>query len=246
MNWYKKSQQSLFPFFSDLPPQKPFSIEKTEQYRKLIQRTPQILQNLLEQCNDREEIIKILKTYNFKFKIIKNVISVNINEQIYIIDDTLTLRNALDWIWTISDLHLDNYVDYPDFNKEFWNHPYTVYHATHSENLPDIKKYGLKMKKDSRGIENRYTGAAVFTSDNPDDIESYGNLIVKINTIEMKKDNYMPEVSQEKPIINANKREALAHKIGLKEFFVEIEHGISPTTIIFFGNIPPKYLEILK
>jgi len=61
----------------------------------------------------------------------------------------------------------------------------------------------------------------------------------------MKKDNYMPEVSREEPIINANKRESLAHQIGLKDFFVETEHGISPTTIIFFGNIPPKYLEIL-
>ena len=79
MNWYKKAQQSLFPFFSNISPQKPSSIEETEEYQKLIKRTPFLLETLLEQCNDLKNAIKIMKTYNFKFKTIKDVVSVNIN-----------------------------------------------------------------------------------------------------------------------------------------------------------------------
>lgn len=248
MNWYKTAieNQTDFPFFKDMPEQKATPVEGTEEFQKLLKRTPDIVQNLLDNCKDIQEATKTLKLYKFKFKVVEDIISININDKVYIIDDMLELKDPYDWIWSISDSNLDHYVNYPDPNKEFWDNPVTVYHATLAKYWPTIQKIGLEARDETRGINNRSTGAGVFTSDNTDDIGSYGDMIIEINAPQMKADGYMPEVSKEEPIMEAEKREALANIIGLQEFNVEVEAGIWPNTIIFFGDIPPKYLKELK
>jgi hypothetical protein len=248
MNWYKKAQiekQEDFPFFKDIPKQKAMPIEQTDQYQKLMEKTPDILQDLLDNCKDFEEAIKILKLYKFDFKVIKDIAVVYLNKKTYIIDDMLEMRDPYKWIWSIGDWELDNYVEYPDFNKEFWDYPSPVYHATSPENWEIIKEEGLAQKDMIRGIENRSTGSAVFTSDNPDDIANYGSVTIEINTPLMKSDGYTPLVAKEEPITRSEKIEALANLIGLQDFFAEVESGISPSTIVFFDHIPPKYLRAL-
>jgi len=243
MNWYKKSQQQSFDFLKGLNLRQ-IPIEETSEYQNLIQKNIQLLRKLIDSCQSFQEAINALKTYGFKFKIIKDIISVEIENKIYIINDIPEIKDPYDWIWSINDWNLDNYVDSQNYNEEFWEYPQIVYHATTEEKWSQIQLIGLKVKDESRGIDNRSTGAAIFTSDNPDDIEPYGNVVIEINTPKMKADGYMPEVSKEGPIITAEQREALAHMIGLDDFYVEIgDAGIRPNTIIFFKNIPAQYLR---
>jgi len=94
MNWYKKTQQENFPFLKDMPKQKATPIEESPQYQKLVRRTPILLQNLLDKCETIKDAIQILKLYGFKFQIANNIISVNINNKIYIINDAMVLIDA--------------------------------------------------------------------------------------------------------------------------------------------------------
>jgi len=247
MNWYKKAQESQedLPFFKDIPKRKSTPIEQTEQYQQLLEKTPSVLQDLLDNCSNLKEAIKILKLYKFKFKIMKDVIIVYIDNKTYIIDDALTMKDAVEWVWSLYDRYLDDYIDYKDFNQEFWKNPDYVYHATTPESWQVIKKEGLLKKDRSRGINNRSTGSAIFTSYDIEEINSYGNIVIEINTPLMKSEGYMPTVSKEIPIVEYEKREALAHLIGLEDFSSDIEHGISPSTVIFYDNIPVKYLRLV-
>lgn len=108
---------------------------------------------------------------------------------------------------------------------------------------------GLKQMDKIRGINNTSTGAAVFASDNPNDISSYGNVIFEIDIGQMKTDGYMPNVEQEEPISNALRRKQLAYLIGIEEYYPEEEYaseGLYESTYIIFGNIPPKYLKVYQ
>lgn len=201
------------------------------------------LEDIIENKIDLNEVIQSLKNKNIPYKIINDVISVPINNQIYIIDEDLFIEPAEEWIWTVRNI--EDYINIEDFNTYFWEHPFTVYHATTPENIEEIKTNGLKLQNKTRGINNRSTGSAIFTSSEPDDIQSYGDIVIEINTSQMKKDKYTPEVSKEEPVSEAEQIESLANKIGLEDFQAEVEHGISPTTVIFYQNIPPKYLRIL-
>jgi hypothetical protein len=123
-----------------------------------------------------------------------------------------------------------------------------LYHATYSDHLEEIKKNGLQLKNETRSINNRNTGAAVFTCDNPDDIANHGNIIIQIDVGKMKQDGYTPDVSKETPIQAAETREALANKLGLEMDFISSynSEGLYTSTVIFYGPIPPKYLGLYK
>jgi len=165
----------------------------------------------------------------------------------YVIDDPNdtypTVKEAEDWINGMWDAELEMFI--PTEDHDFWEYPETLYHATNSENVPSIKRYGLRPEDQSRGISNRSTGSAVFTSRSDEDIESYGDVIIAINTHQMKIDGYTPEVSEETPLEESNKKERLANMIGLDNYIKEdySSEGLSDNTIIVYGLIPPKYLE---
>jgi len=245
MNWYKKAQQHDFSFLKDIPVQSIPSLEEREDARPYFKKDTKSLRDIVEyQAHNLSELISILERFKFPYKKINDVIFVETEDGNYIVDDMMDLKKPIDWIWGIWDV--DPYIEWPNFNENFWDSPQIVYHATSDENLDTIMKRGLMVRDRSRGMGNTQTGMAIFTSENPDDIDAYGERIIEINTSLMKQDGYMPEVSRESPIIEAEKREALARMIGLDDFFVEIEAGISPSTIIFYDNIPTKYLRIYK
>lgn len=132
-----------------------------------------------------------------------------------------------------------------DFSKEFWHdvgEKSVLYHATPEHNFDSIKKSGLHPREETRGIGNRGTGAAVFTSSNLNSIESYG-VPIGIDLHAMKRDGYTPRVSQEGPIAEYDARQALASKLGIDDFGQDEEPGIDPDTVIVYGNIPAKYLK---
>jgi len=165
-------------------------------------------------------------------------------------DDTLiyeedgSITEAHEWI---NDVEPFNYYE-PEPDDHFWRDSlkgFYVYHATPQENVKSIMRNGLGLQSRTRGIENRYTGPAIFTSDNPEDIDSYGDTVIEINVGAMQADGYMPYVAQEEPIEDKNLRERMAHKIGLEDYYGYVESGISETTYVFYDSIPAKYLKIL-
>jgi hypothetical protein len=132
------------------------------------------------------------------------------------------------------------------FNKDFWEYPPLVYHGT--DNLKGVLKSGLEPRSETRGINNRSVGAAVFTTQ---DLElakdySYGpdGGVVIINTKQMKQDGFTPFVSQEPEILENELLGALAHRIGLGDYFPEESSDmVTPDTVIFYKLIPAKYLS---
>lgn len=136
-----------------------------------------------------------------------------------------------------------DYIEEPNFNDEFWDYPAPVYHGTTEEAWEDIKENGLEPRSDSRGLTNKGTGAAVFTSLDTTVPENYGDVLLEIDTKAMKKDGILPYADREEPLIEADALEALASKIGLDNYYVDREEGLDPDTVVFHGPIPPKYIS---
>lgn len=141
-----------------------------------------------------------------------------------------------------------------DFNQNFWDFPYTLYHCSKEENKEAIIKFGILPKSDTRGITNRSTGPAIFTSMSEEEIESlkgsYGSVVFVINTKLMKKDGYMPDVEKEPEWERAHKLSFVLQKIDKKdtypEQYVDSSDGVSDYTVIVRGKIPTKYLSIIE
>ena len=252
-SWYKYAQmlQEEFPFYQDIPVQEPPVPEAVFKAPK----TPEMLDEVIGDCEDYNQVITALKQNGFDWQEIKFpqdvIITVNINGQIYVIDDFYlpTSEEGDEWVNNKWEHELYTYIP-PSEDDDFWQQVgkgFTVYHATSSENVNSIMREGLLTKNESRGISNRGTGSAVFTSDNPNDIDSYGDTILAINVGQMKEDGYTPTVSKETPVEESQARSALAHKIGLTNYEPSNDYaseGIYDTTIIFFGSIPPKYITV--
>ena len=154
-----------------------------------------------------------------------------------------TVQDAVEWIYAADLDALYPNAD-EEFNTDFWSSPAFLYHNTDSVKLPNIKRYGLRLMNDSRGIANRGTGAAIFTTW---DLEQacnhyYGDLIVRIDTAAMKVAGYTPFVSEETPCREYEQYNALAHLLGVEVEF-DLESGIAHDTIIVFSPIPPQYLK---
>lgn len=140
-----------------------------------------------------------------------------------------------------------------DFNKLFWEYPQTLYHCTNRENYELIKKDGMiKQKYDNRGISNRNVGDAVFTTRESEEIpffkSYYGPIVLAINTIQMKKDGYTPEVEMEPDWAEAYKLAYVFTKIENKDVeaarFVDSSDQNTEWTVIVYGNIPIKYVTV--
>lgn len=144
-------------------------------------------------------------------------------------------------------LFKQNYNDYLnldtiDFNKQFWQYPQKLYHATPNKNLKSIIKHGLKAVSESRGLSNRSIGNAVFSSLNPDVIDAYGDTIFEINSQLMKSNGFMPYVSQEPEIEENQYISSIMHMID-EEYNFDIESGMDYETVIIHDNIPSKYIK---
>ncbi len=189
-----------------------------------------------------------LKTVHFNTG--ASIDTIKFNNHIYVLDyDMQKYEEASEWLNGIYDHYLYQYITERDYNKEFWDdigQGYILYHASPEENLDSIMKHGLRASDETRGLSNRGMGNAVFTSPNPDSLDSYGNLIIAIDVSKMKASGYMPEVSQEEPFKEKEMREALAHKIGLEEYYHEdySSEGLYEDTVAFYGDIPKRFLTI--
>lgn len=168
---------------------------------------------------------------------------------LYVIDDFDFVSSvpAQEWIDNINSMYLDDYLNFPDKGDEFWSYPSVVYHATDSSNVERIMSEGLFPRSESRGLSNRDMDSAIFTSLSPDVIDSYGDTIIAINAPQMKADGYTPDVEAETPLVDSEKRSAIANLIGFDEYVTKeySGEGYDYDTLAFYGVIPPKYLEVL-
>jgi hypothetical protein len=134
------------------------------------------------------------------------------------------------------------------FNDGFWDSPGPLYHGTDD---PDaVMEEGIGPRSETRGLNNRGVGAAVFTSGEPEAIESYSGCrgcgLVEIDTGAMKRDGYTPRVSQEPEVLEQDLLDSIAHRLGLE---YEIEYGdagIDPATVIIHGPVPARYLRLVS
>lgn len=256
MSWYKKSQQEDFDFLKKMPQNTETPIAETEEYKDLSNRAGKTFEGVLEEVNGEKSVVSVIKQYGLSYKKINLndniIITVFLGDKLYVIDDfdNPTLKEASEWLWHVfSSNRIDYYLPSSDYSSIFWKNlgrNKVVYHATTEEYKDIILEDGLMRMDKTRGISNRGTGSAIFTSYNPDDIESYGNVIFEINLSKMKEDGYMPEVSKEIPIEESEKLSQLAHKIGLQDFVGPDynSEGIYESTLIIYGDIPVKYLSI--
>ena len=209
-----------------------------------------------------EALESYLKTQGVPFKKVtfKHEILYNIANE-YIIDDPdyPDLEDIEHWLFQITehDFWEITGIDYQErFNNWFWDQVGSrieynqVYHATREENVDQILDHGLQMAHESRSMENRHISSAVFTTLEPSLLYDgyYGDAIFTIDTLAMKRDGFTPEVSREPEFEEYYVQKLLADKLGYKEFERYKPTGMSTgnwdQTVIFYEDIPPKYLKI--
>ena len=181
------------------------------------------------------------------------VFVVSLNNTKYVVDPDGRTDELSTWLWTLDDRRLTEYSSITNFNENFWKYANIaeLYHGTHKEYVDSIKTNGLLLRNDSRGISNRSTGNAIFTTTEPLRTDSYGGYLVIIDVNKMRADNFMPEVGKEEPVHEAEMRHNIAEKLGEEDFIADgslsLENeGIWGDTIVIYENIPAKYLRIEK
>lgn len=170
----------------------------------------------------------------------------NYNGSRYVLGDQ-SVSEVNEWINDVSDP--SDYINYRDFNEEFWSeigNGVFTYHATDPDNVDSILEVGINASSETRGMSNKNTGDAVFTSTNIDAIDPYGSAVFAIDLGAMAKDGYKPSVSLEEPIQEHGMYEALAHKLGIDNYNRDIESGMDFDTIVIYGHIPPKYIKRVR
>ena len=216
------------------------------------------LKNKISYAKSLHEIFYILKGCNIQYKQIAfskadPILAINYRNKLHIIDGegNFELRTGEEWIQNIIESgYIDFYVEPSDFNKQFWEgvSDYKLYHGTSRENIEDIMTQGLRPSYKTRGLSNQGTGSAIFTSSEESTASYYYDVVIEINVGAMKADGYMPYVSIEEPLSEAEAINSLANKIGLENYEHQIDSsdGLSFDTVIFYEPIPPKYLRIVK
>ena len=250
MNWYKKAQQR---YLWDNDPQLP----NANMDRSLIEISGDIEEDISDSKNITE-LQSILFNYGIRdideviFEKTKDKIwTFEYNDKLHLIDLSFpypSFSNAEEWLYSIGN-NAWQYIDIKDFNEEFWGdigQGQFVYHGTREDRIDDVMREGISPMNETRGIENRSTGAAVFTSPLPEIASTFYEIVLEIDLGQMKTDGYMPQINKEEPVEEAEALSILANKIGLEDFEAEYESGLDPRTIIFYGNIPAKYLRIVE
>jgi hypothetical protein len=113
--------------------------------------------------------------------------------------------------------------------------------------LQGVLKDGIEARDQTRGISNRSMGSAVFLSLEPSGIDSYStDGAVVVDTQAMKRDGFMPFVTQEGPLQEAGYLSNIAHAIGIQDYDITSDYnseGLYPDTVVIQDDIPTKYVS---
>lgn len=166
--------------------------------------------------------------------------------KLFIVEDgDTTPVDAHEWV---SREDPTNYIEEPDFNKEFWESPGSLFHRTTEDHVESIEANGLEARSETRGLTNRGTGPAVFTSNDPENNSEYGDVVYEIDMAAMKRDGYTPEVSSEIAASENQLRSALAWKIGLHDYDTQDYDdpgAADENTTVIHGHVPRQYIKAL-
>jgi hypothetical protein len=132
------------------------------------------------------------------------------------------------------------------FNDDFWSWPPVLYHATETEHLADILAEGLLPMSQTRGISNRSTGPAVYTTMELEETAagSYGDVVLALDMAAMKEAGLTPWVSQEPDVQRHEMLRSLAHLLQAEDFEAHIEGGMSSWTVVVHGVVPARFLSV--
>jgi len=129
------------------------------------------------------------------------------------------------------------------FNDDFWQSPSILFHG--SNDIESVLEEGLEARNESRGLNNRHVGSAVFLTTEQDKAEAYGD-VVAIDTRAMKKDGLTPFVTQEPDIFEEQMLGAIAHKLEYNDYHYESgDAGVDHDTVIMMSDIPAKYISVV-
>jgi len=172
----------------------------------------------------------------------------------YIADDLnyIEFVPVCDWFGDLDDSVFNYVEDFSEnFNADFWKHTGSVYHATDEENIESIMEEGLNPRCKTRGTQNRHICSAVFTSTESEEIHGiYGDILLEINIKQMYEDNLIHPIEREPGFEIQDAYRRLAWKLDIENdescYDYYISQDLSPNTIIIYGSIPPKYLNIIE
>jgi hypothetical protein len=158
--------------------------------------------------------------------------------------------DLVDYIWNINDLELYDLI--PEIYSDYFGNPEKydgiVYHSTNEDNLESIKQYGLRPESRSRGITNKGVGAAIFSSYEPDELGTYGDILIEIDLKKARELNPKLQTGLEPPVEEFLRRSAIANKLGIENsdiFMPSQSDGVYENTLIIYGNVPKDAIEII-
>lgn len=176
----------------------------------------------------------------------------------YVTDVNESLPEDADDIWGASTVEswlegvldsADNYVEYDDGLGTFWEGSGDgpkLYHATNEDNVESILASGLAMESKTRGLANRWVGAAVYTSFDPYRIDAYGGVVLEIDTGAMRRDGVHPPLAVEPSVREYEEAIAVAHAVGAEDYSPDMaDDSEDYETVVIFGAIPPQYIRVL-
>jgi len=80
----------------------------------------------------------------------------------------------------------------------------------------------------------------------PEIASEHGSVLLRIDIPAMEKDGFLPEASLESPVKEKMVAELIARQLGVDGFYYEVEPGIYENTVVVFGVIPPKYIQVVE
>ena len=152
------------------------------------------------------------------------------------------------WLDGVLD-HAGDYVEYDDGLGTFWEDSGDgpkLYHATDADNVESILASGLATASETRGLANRWVGAAVYTSFDPYRIDAYGDTVLEIDTNAMRRDGVHPPLDIEPSVREYEEATSVAYAVGAEDYLIDMaDDSEDYDTVVIFGAIPPQYIRVL-
>jgi hypothetical protein len=156
-----------------------------------------------------------------------------------------------EFIQNVSESELEE--AFPNIYSDYFGDPSkykgTVYHHTTEDNKQSILTQGIQPSDITRGISNRSTGSATFTSAEIDESESYGNVIFEIDLEKAIEINPDITTGLEPPIEDSIRRKNLANILEVEDqgqFEPDSSDGLREDTLVVYGHIPREAIELLE
>ena len=167
-----------------------------------------------------------------------------------------TKEDIYNFVMSLNEMELEQFVPEQDLyvGEGFLRDVGLVYHQTEpkydqteEELVESIKETGLNPSYGS-GLTNRGE-SAVFTSQEIDEMNTYGYMVIEINVDNMLNDGYitLDDLSYESEVTEYNQRVAIDYSLsehGNTNEYDPPSSDMSSYTVLIRKNVPSKYIQI--